>query len=98
MMIVRIIGKIVAIPVIIMITALLGVASVFEKISSFFIGIFNLVIILGAFAAVFVTGSWDMAKTMFIFLVAENVVIAIIGFIIGWVAIMRDKLMEFMAA
>ena len=98
MMIVKIIGKIVAIPAIIMITALLGVASAFEKISSFFIGIFNLVIILGAIAAVFVTGSWEMAKTMFIFLVAENVVIAIIGFAIGWVAIMRDKLMEFMAA
>ena len=98
MMIVKIIGKIVAIPVIIMITALLGVATAFEKISSFFIGVFNLVIILGAIAAVFVTGSWDMAKTMFIFLVAENVVIAIIGFTIGWVAIMRDKLMEFMAA
>lgn len=98
MTIVKIIGKIVAIPVIIMITALLGVASAFEKISSFFIGIFNLVIILGAIAAVFVTGSWDMAKTMFIFLVAENVVVAIIGFVIGTVAIMRDKLMEFMAA
>lgn len=98
MMIVKIIGKIVAIPVIIMITALLGVASAFEKISSFFIGIFNLVIILGAIAAVFVTGSWEMAKTMFIFLLVENVVIAIIGFAIGWVAIMRDKLMEFMAA
>ena len=98
MMIVKIIGKIVAIPAIIMITALLGVASAFEKISSFFIGIFNLVIILGAIAAVIVTGTWDMAKEMFIFLVAENVVLAIIGFGIGWVAIMRDKLMEFMAA
>lgn len=98
MMIVKIIGKIVAIPVIIMITALLGVASAFEKISSFFIGIFNLVIILGAIAAVFVTGSWDMAKTMFIFLVAENVVVAIVGFGIGMVAIIRDKLMDFMAA
>ena len=98
MMIVKIIGKIVAIPVIIMITALLGVASAFEKISSFFIGIFNLVIILGAIAAVFVTVSWEMAKTVFIFLVAENVVIAIIGFVIGWVTIMRDKLMEFMDA
>lgn len=33
MMIVKIIGKIVAIPVIIMITVLLGVASAFEKIA-----------------------------------------------------------------
>lgn len=98
MMIVKIIGKIVAVPAIIMITALLGVASAFEKISSFFIGIFNLVIILGAIAAVCVTGSWDMARMMFIFLVAENVVIAVIGFGIGMIAIMRDKLMEFMAA
>lgn len=98
MMIVKIIGKIAAVPAIIMITALLGVASAFEKISSFFIGIFNLVIILGAIAAVCVTGSWDMARTMFIFLVAENVVIAVIGFGIGMIAIMRDKLMEFMAA
>lgn len=48
MMIAKIIGKVAAIPVIIMITALLGVASAFEKISSFFIGIFNFVIILGA--------------------------------------------------
>lgn len=98
MMIVKIIGKIVAVPAIIMITALLGVASAFEKISSFFIGISNLVIILGAIAAVCVTGSWDMAKAMFIFLVAENVIIAILGFGMGMIAIMRDKLMEFMAA
>ena len=98
MMIVKVIGKIVAVPAIIMITALLGVASAFEKISNFFIGIFNLVIILGAIAAVCVTGSWDMAKTMFMFLVVENVIIAIIGFGMGMIAILRDKLMEFMAA
>ena len=45
-----------------------------------------------------VTGSWDMAKTMFMFLVVENVIIAIIGFGMGMIAILRDKLMEFMAA
>lgn len=98
MMIVKILGKIVVAPLVILITALLGILSTFGKIGGFFLGLFNLVIIFGAICAICATGSWDLPKQAFIFLVVENIIIAIAGFGIAWVAIVRDKLMGFLAA
>ena len=69
-----------------------------EGIVSFLVGIINVVIVVGVFAAYFCIGSWGLAKQGLIFFAIESVLLGIPQLCAGAVTCLHDRLLEFMWA
>lgn len=98
MLIVKILSKILAIPLIIAMTVIVGICKLIESIGGFVVGLYNLVLIIGGICALIDTGSFDLTKKIFIFLIVENVIFAVLGLGVSTIVLMRDKLMDYMFA
>lgn len=74
----KVVCKIMVVPVIIILTVILGIAGICEKISSAIMGVLNIVFALAGVTSVISTGEWTMAKQIIIFLVIEFALFGII--------------------
>ncbi len=94
MLMIKIIGKIAALPLIVLLGTFLTIVSVFDKLGGFFVGILNLFIGIAVIYCL-ATKNWYMVQQGIIFFVGENVIYAIAGVIVGGAASLKEKLMLF---
>lgn len=94
----KLVAKIFVVPIILFLGFILLTYNTVEGIVSFLVGILNIVIVVGVFAAYFSTGSWDLAKQGLIFFAIESVLLGIPRLCAGAVTCLHDRLLEFMWA
>ena len=94
MLIIRMIGKIVSLPLIVLLGTFVTIAGVFDKLGGFVVGVFNLAIGIAVIYCL-ATKNWHMVQQGVIFFVAENVIYAIAGIIVGGAASLKERLMGF---
>lgn len=95
---IKLVAKIFAVPLILFLGLILLTYNTVEGIVSFLVGILNIVIVVGVFAAYFSTDSWDLAKQGLIFFAIESVLLGIPQLCAGAVTCLHDSLLEFMWA
>ena len=95
---VKLVAKIFVVPLILFLGFVLLTYNTVEGIVSFLVGILNVVIVVGVFAAYFCTGSWDLDKQGLIFFAIESVLLGIPQLCAGAVTCLHDRLLEFMWA
>ena len=94
MFVIKLIGKIIALPIIIVLGTIVTIASVCDKIGTFFLGLLNLAI-GAAVLYCLIRQDWYMVKQGIIFFVGENVLYAIFGLAVGSINDLKQKLWGF---
>lgn len=96
MLIVKIIGKILLVPFIVILSTVVTIGSAVGKIGMSVIGILNLILVVAGIASVFNLGNWSMVKQMIVFFVVENVVLVFIELSYMGIEATRDRMVELM--
>ena len=94
MLMIKIVGKIAALPLIVLLGTFVTIVSVFDKLGGFLVGIFNLLIGIAVIYCL-ATKNWHMVQQGVIFFIGENVIYAIAGIIVGGAANLKERLMGF---
>lgn len=98
MIVFKLIGKLLAVPCILVLGVLLLTYGKLEKIINLAVGLVNILVVLGAVASVIMTGSWDMAKQVLILFVIEGVVLVIPQFCAESMGRLKERLLDFVWA
>lgn len=94
----RLVAKVLVLPVILFLGFMLLVYSTVEGVVCFLAGILNVIIVVGVVAAYFNTGSWDLAKQGLIFFAIESVLLGVPQLCAGGVKHLHESLQEFVWA
>ena len=94
MLMIKIMGKVAALPLIVLLGTFLTIARVFDKLSGLVVGLLNLGIGL-AIIYCLATKDWHMVQQGVIFFIGENVLYLIAGLIVGGAGNLKDRLMGF---
>lgn len=95
MFIIKILGKVLALPVIVLLGVGVTLCGIVEKISGFVIGIFNILAALAIAYAFFVAKNHAMLKNGFFLLLGENVFFVIVGLSSEIMKDIQEQLMGF---
>lgn len=95
---VKLVAKILVLPLILFLNFVLLVYNTVEKIVLFLAGILNIIIVVGVFCAYLNTGSWDLAKQSLIFFAIESVLIGLPQLCGGMVICLQERLVKFIVA
>ena len=94
----KLVAKILVLPLILFLNFVLLVYNAVEKIVLFLAGVLNIIMVVGIFCAYFNTGTWDLAKQSLIFFAIESVLLGLPQLCAGAVTCLHDRLLEFMWA
>lgn len=95
---IKLLAKILVLPVILFLNFVLLVYNTVERIVLFLAGILNIILVVGVFCAYLNTGSWDLAKQSLIFFAIESVLIGLPQLCGGMVMCLQERLVKFMVA
>ena len=95
---IKLVAKILVIPLILVLGFVLLVYNTVEGIVTFLVGILNVIIVVGVVAAYYNTGSWDLAKQGLIFFAIESVLIGVPQLCAGGVCYLHERLQKFVWA
>lgn len=95
---VKLVAKVLVLPVILFLGFIFLTYNTVEGIARFIMGIMNILIVVGVIAAYCNTGSWDLAKQGLIFFAIESVVLGVPQLCVGGVRSLHERLQAFMWA
>lgn len=95
---VKLVAKIIVLPLILVLGFVLLIYNTVDSIVSFLAGLLNVIIVVGVVAAYFNTGSWDLAKQSLIFFAIETVFLGVPELCAEGLRCMQTRLMDFVWA
>lgn len=95
MFILKITGKIIALPLIVLLGAGVTICLTLDKISDFVLGLFNMLAGIIVLYSLFVSHDYSLVRDGIIIVVAENVFFLILGVISGFLDGCKKILMQF---
>ncbi len=95
---VKLVAKILVLPVILFLNFVLLVYNTVEKIVLFLAGVLNIILVVGVLCAYLNTGTWDLAKQSLIFFAIESVLLGLPQLCGAIMTCLQERLVKFMAA
>ena len=95
---VKLVAKIMVLPLYLFLNFVLLVYNAVEKIVLFLAGVLNIIMVVGVFCAYFNTGTWDLAKQSLIFFAIESVLLGLPQLCGVIVTCLQERLVKFMVA
>jgi len=96
MFIIRLLGKVLAFPVVVVLMAVLIAVETFEKVIGFFVGLLNVMIVLVILYCLMVIHDYEMVKRACWLFVGEGIFYAVLVLVVGKLEVIKDNLMMFM--
>lgn len=87
--------RILALPIVILLFGLEGIMNVAENISGFFIGLYNLLLVV-ILCLIIYNKEWNQMWGFSIIVVVEGILLAAVGVAHAFVSIVKDRLISFM--
>lgn len=95
MVVLKLMGKLLAFPIVLLLGILLFAYGTAEKVILFFVGAINAFYLIGVIAATIMGDTWYYVQQALIFFLIEGVLIIVPQLCVEWIRLIRKQLQEF---